>query len=400
MPPKRINLSFLATQLDQARTGVGFDAFKYEEIATVLHSAYEFDQAVPQAEIGQLIWEAVSTIPATSTIAAQNLRAALRRVEQRFLRRATSKSLLVTSISLPLNPGINGRELMRGGVRISRRMPARYKRSRQDPIQRIPEADWEPAGYSTVIVRTEGRSHHEAVNIALDRLDLLRASWNYARNRRTIFSLNSGHQDPINSIRLGRIHTLHDTTGQSMISGHWYDSRFTPLQRQYSGGMGWASLDRMHNQIRARLLGHPYRDDVERGLIRYVRALDGADFESTFLKLWSLLEYLTNSGGSNYDVTVRRIEFLFTDRQLTRSILEHLRGQRNRVVHADKSGASFGSLTWQAKRYAEQLLFFHLSSGRKLASMAEAGKLLDLPTDKTILKRLRWLNRQAEVFLA
>lgn len=150
----------------------------------------------------------------------------------------------------------------------------------------------------------------------------------------------------------------------------------------------------MFRNISRRLRRHPYGADLRRAMVRYARALDSPDDEATFLKLWSLAETLTHTGGSQYDVTIRRIQFLFDDRTLAKHLLEHLRQQRNQSVHGDTVKEDSRVLVYQAKGYVEALIDFHAGVGRRLASMEEAALMMDLPSEVSILRRrIGLLNR-------
>jgi hypothetical protein len=122
---------------------------------------------------------------------------------------------------------------------------------------------------------------------------------------------------------------------------------------------------------------------------------DAPYHEATFLRLWSLAETLTNSGGTNYDVTIRRIQFLFVDRSLAKHLLEHLRLQRNESVHGNDVKEDSRVLVYQAKGYVEALIDFHAGVGRRLASMEEAAQMMDLSADVSILRRRIVLEKKA-----
>src|SRR5258708_6875371 len=131
--------------------------------------------------------------------------------------------------------------------------------------------------------------------------------------------------------------------------------------------------------VRRFLRKHPYAADMQQAFVRYARALDSVDFDSSFLKLWSLLETLTNTIGDNYDVTIRRVLFLVTDRDLSGLILEHLRNYRNATVHHDRSRLAAERYIYQLKRFVEVLLHFHTVSRGQFPSIAKLGEHLDLP---------------------
>ena len=139
------------------------------------------------------------------------------------------------------------------------------------------------------------------------------------------------------------------------------------------------ALGDAERRIVRRMNKHPYREALERVFLRYTRALDSADFESVFLKLWSLMEHLTDAAGQNYDDVVKRALFLFSDRKLTRQLLEHLRDQRNAIVHDEGTDTDVERLAFQAKRIVEALMRFHLNTGRHYESIAEAATILSQP---------------------
>lgn len=146
-----------------------------------------------------------------------------------------------------------------------------------------------------------------------------------------------------------------------------------------------------------RLAQVPYRSEIEGALIRYVRALDSADLNDAFLRLWSLLEYLTDSTHDPYKVATRRAAFMFADRERSQLVLAHLTNHRNRFVHVGSDTDDIESLVFQLKRYVDALLFFHIGNHFDFHSRAEAARFMDLPTDKSELdlriNRLRHAKR-------
>jgi hypothetical protein len=125
-------------------------------------------------------------------------------------------------------------------------------------------------------------------------------------------------------------------------------------------------------------------------LVRYVRALDEPDLSSSFLKLWAVLEDLTATGRSTYDVTIRRASFVLLDRPYHRNVLEYLRTWRNRIVHEGASVDDAEQFINQLNTYVHTLLLFLLRRSDAFSSMEEFGMFLDLPTDAVVLRqRLR-----------
>ena len=74
------------------------------------------------------------------------------------------------------------------------------------------------------------------------------------------------------------------------------------MDRDVLTGAEWPQIDKAASKILRRLRAIPYRRDLERGLIFYVRALDARDAGNPFGNLWSVLELVTDSVG-NYRPT-------------------------------------------------------------------------------------------------
>lgn len=121
--------------------------------------------------------------------------------------------------------------------------------------------------------------------------------------------------------------------------------------------------------------------------VRYARSLDSSDHESSFLKLWSLLEYVTAiKDGADYDELIRRTLFLSANDDYDKRILEHLRIHRNSTVHRGEASSHIETFIFQLKRYVERLMLFHLESGWQYSSAEELGQLLSKPRDPETLK--------------
>jgi hypothetical protein len=125
-------------------------------------------------------------------------------------------------------------------------------------------------------------------------------------------------------------------------------------------------------------------------LQEYVSSLDGTDRESTFLKLWAILEKLTacgDDGVHRYDLLVDRGSFIWRERQEARVLLEHLRQVRNDVVHHLRSPEEANTCVFQLLGFVHALLWFHLQAAGEFASLSEAGQFLHLSKDRGSLQK-------------
>jgi hypothetical protein len=113
-----------------------------------------------------------------------------------------------------------------------------------------------------------------------------------------------------------------------------------------------------------------------------------------FLKLWSLLEHLTQSTTDDKKVTVRRAAFIWKDYEFSKEILLHLGDVRNNMVHLDRFGERGEAVVYQLKRYVEALLDFYIASGNKFKSTEEIKHFLDLnPKRELLSERSRLIRR-------
>lgn len=254
-----------------------------------------------------------------------------------------------------------------------------------------------PQHYMRLSAHVSARTPHEATEYALNDIDLVRASWNLSLNRGKAWRHTGGRPVAINDIRLSPFHTLHDIKGNLATETYWYDPGYSKPATLFSDKTKFAKLLAFAKSLRARLAQLPYRTEIEGALIRYVRALDSADLNDAFLRLWSLLEYLTDSTHDPYKVATRRAAFMFADRERTQLVLAHLTNHRNRFVHAGSDSDEIESLVFLLKRYVDSLLLFHLGNRLGFATRAEVASFMELPHRKEgidqRIKRLREARR-------
>lgn len=240
-----------------------------------------------------------------------------------------------------------------------------------------------PRDYLRFVVSTLGRSDSEAGWQALDTVDYYRALWNLRLNTQCYWRMSSGVVYPVNKIVLGPLQTLFRADSTLVEDKWWHDRGYRGPQKVYDVTETWDALRKYEAKARTKIRTSRYKDLLVNGLLRYVRALDGRDYESVFLKLWSLLEHLTLSVRA--EVTAKRAAFLWKDYEFHKEILQHLRDNRNSMVHLDQFGGRGEALVYQLKRYVEALLEFLIFSGSKFKSAEEIKHFLDLGTNRELL---------------
>jgi hypothetical protein len=242
--------------------------------------------------------------------------------------------------------------------------------------------------YAPTRVSVQARSHQEALETSLEVLDLLRGVWNVALNRTVEIRSSFGIRKPVNRLVLGPVHSLHNPDGYLVDQSPWIEDDYVGALGAYNLKPEWTYVQEYEHFVWQELLKVPYRRDLEASIRRYARALDRRDWNSSFVRLWGLLETLTAT--HNHKKVTARVLPLVKDehKDFHRQILKHLNGYRNRTVHAGHETVAAEILLYQLKFYAEKLLEFHLSALPAFDSVNEATLFLDSATEADVSRRL------------
>jgi hypothetical protein len=199
---------------------------------------------------------------------------------------------------------------------------------------------------------------------------------------------------------VGPIHTLHKTTGELATNNWWYQTDYQgPVSVHDPGDGKTEKMFRYADYTKKCLRRSGYGDHLVTCLLRYVRALDTPDWEDSYLRLWGVLEQLTNTGlQDNYKVTIRRASFIWKDRKYAQQILTHLRDCRNMAVHVGTENQDIETYMYQLKRHVEALTEFHLRNRFRFKTIAEAAEFMDLPDDSDELRRKMTIMKAARAF--
>ncbi|MBI1284264.1 MAG: hypothetical protein GC183_08000 [Thiobacillus sp.] len=382
-------------------TGFMSGALFYSDFAIILGGCVDFDSMVPEAEQRRIVQLVAHDPSLARPITADSLLKACSKLERDYLSRARTPHRLLTEISLWWM--IEVPRIKVGDVTLTFKpkfVKGYAERARLARESRGALGVELPSGYMRVSAHLKARSAHEAAERALDALDLVRASWNLALNRGKEWRHSSGRPAPINDVRLSPFHTVHDAAGALATETFWFDPGYSRPAGTFSDKTKFAKILAFATNLRTRLASLSYHKDIERALIRYVRALDSADLNDTFLRLWSLLEYLTDSTHDSYKVATRRAAFMFKDRERSQLVLSNLTSHRNRFVHVGSETEDIESLVFQLKRYVDVLLLFHLGNRLGFDSRSEAARFMDQPPDKMELKLRVKRIQQARKFIS
>jgi hypothetical protein len=396
---KDSDLTSLAARAERAKTdgdpsGFISSGFGASDFSIVLGGCIDFNPDLPEFEIKRIVTRIALDSTISRPITADSLLKQCAKLEREYFTLPTQQFRLLTEISIGWTIEIPRTITAQTNITFNPKTVRGFtERSRlfRDCDETL--GFTLPNHYMRLSASVSARTPYEASEKALNGIDLVRASWNLALNRGKAWRRTSGRPSPVNDIRLSPFHTVHNSTGALATENYWYDPGFTKPASLYSDKLQFTKLQMFGRDLRTKLSQSPYRKDIELALLRYVRALDSADLNDTFLKLWGLLEYLTDSGNDPYKVASRRAAFMFKDRERAQLVLAHLTQHRNRFVHAGSDSSEIEALVFLLKRNVDSLLLFHLGNPIGFTNRSEAALFMDLPAKKDDIdiqiKRLR-----------
>lgn len=391
----KIDLAVVAATLNDAKrphqSRVTYQGGAFDLAVAALFSAIELPD-VSDSGRQRIIRDALFSFRPEERITKGTLLSAVARHESIYIAAPSERYVLLTTISAKFISSLHAINDGANRIRFHRNRPHRFTRRRFQDIRTYPREP-EATGHTWVTVSVRARSTFEAVDQAFAQLDFIRGMWNFTLTRHTI-SRSVSFPTPLGDIGLGRIHTIHRPSGAGVGDTFWFQPAFFP-QQATDLGRDWRRIESETITLRRQIARAPYSDILRNIFVRYARALDGVDFDSSYLKLWSLFELLTGSANAQYDRSIRRALFLFEQQPVNRAILEHLREYRNATVHTGASTDLVHDFCWQLKQYVDELIRFHVTWIGRFESWPEATEFLDLPLESQHLKKRIIRARQA-----
>lgn len=366
---------------------VSFRGWEYEEYIATLKSMIELDDNFSSEIAQSLIMEGFREAAKKKELTKLSIITAVKKAVREHLNKPLKKYRLVTTLNIDIESLLPKYKLNGCSLVFHKKLPKKFVGARNEFLSEASSwlVDKDELYSHYLIASIEEKSPHDAVDKMLDNIDLLRGIWNLHVNKAMVFSFG-GRKKPVNQITLGAIHTLHDNSGRKINDTYWYQPEYVDsLKRVKFSDNDYKTLEFTKN-VRKLLKNHTYKQEIETSLVRYVRALDSQDYNSVFIKLWSVLEYLTCTLKDSYDKTIKRTAFHFKDREYHRLVLEQLRQYRNKSVHLGAGESDIEVHVYQLKNYVEHLLKFHIRNHFKFKSMHETAKFMDLRPEISALK--------------
>ena len=400
---KSYSPDLLSQRLEQLKiikpdNSVSFQGFEYIANVAVLSSMVSFHDNIPNLEKRRIISDATFNAANKGKITPQGLLEEMNELEKQYLCQRPEQYNLITTISIKRHLKLKRHSI--NGNRITFR-PIMNRNFNKGIEQIKNHATYSingefPRDYIFAKISVKGKSRSDAGERALDTIDLIRGIWNLFYNRGQYFRMSSGLRKPINKIVLGPLHTLHLPNGKLANELWWYEPDYRGPLDSFDPSREIDNIYRFETSVRKLLKKSPFKSFLETAIIRYTRALDLTDWDNSFLRLWGLLETLSNTGeNDSHKVTVKRTSFFYKDREYVKQILNHLKDYRNKAVHTGSGNQEIETYMYQLKQFVETALEFLISNKFGFKDLNEVAQFLDLPDDRVLLNKKKHLINSA-----
>ncbi len=254
--------------------------------------------------------------------------------------------------------------------------------------------------YAVVSVNTKEITLHQAFDRGMTAINCLRGVWNLLAT-----FCGSGmswsvvpQRKWIGEIHVGPVHAFYNADGATLTDWYWYEPDYVEDGKLFKPKKGWHEFEVDRKWIFDKVEASPFKTDLIRLFARYAIALDQSNLDVSFLMLWSLLEKITNTVGANYDETIKRAIWPFSDRAVSQQLLNQMRMRRNQFVHSAVSSSARDQLCYITKSFVDNHLELLVQNPYSVNSLQEYGEFLALPHDTGRLEQLLgWYKRALDM---
>lgn len=364
---------------------VGFsDIFFFDECMILLHTALEFSPSLPEIEERRILNGSVANVASKGVIDSRKLLAEINKLTKRYLDKKPEDYTLVASVSINNQAKLPSLKVNGVTLQFKSSIPKTFAKE----LEKFSEELWlknttfakTPKDYKYIFAKVSARSQQEAVEQAYHAINLVRGIWNlYFNMRHPKRHSYSSSKQPVNKIRLGPVHTLHNCKGNVIEDKFWYEKTYRATSPFENFDKELVNIQKFYKLITAKLKRSKYQQELENAIVRYVQALDETNFDNSFLKLWSILEHLTDTTEAPNETTAKRTAFVFKENEYISQILRVMKTHRNRMIHASVAPINTEPHVYILKNCVEELLHYHLNPPQKFESLKKAASFLDLP---------------------
>jgi len=397
----------LAARLEESKSAgvdgrVLFNGFGFTGYSVVLNSMVSLNGTITEFEKNNIVRNATFSLAKKGKITASGLLEEIRKFEKEYLKKKPQRFVLVSTLSINRYCKLKRVQINGSTITFHPKLQNQFAKEIEKEIKQSASYSIRgefPKDYIYLKTSVQAKSYSQASSMAIDSIDIIRGIWNLFYNRGR-FTISSAQRDPVNKIVFGPLHTIHFPNGKLATKTWLYEPGYLGPLNPHDMKNSLEGLYNFQHHVRQLLNKNKFKIQVEVALKKYTQALDIYDLESSYLRLWGLLEYLTNTNeNESHKDTVKRASFFFKEREYAKQVLNHLRDHRNKAVHTGESNQSIETLLYQLKNFVEVVLEFQIANKFNFSSRKELTQLMDLPVDVSELKRRKTMINHALKFM-
>ena len=378
--------------------GTSFGGFQIHQDAATIYSMLDFPEVASEMDKPALVWNAL--FRARPNLSAASFIDAINKEVNSGLSRKEESYCFLAAISLdggqwPKKISVLGASMELHGFYFPKKFVSR--KSLIERHAKHVDVSHSPEKYCAITVRVRAKSNQVAASKSLRSIDIFRAILCLEGNLGMQMSFGGSDYKPINVVRLGSFQSLHKMDGTVACDALWYEPTYQEA-KIYRFKKPEIVKKNMRYALR-RIGSSKFGKDIAESLVRYVRALDDPDPNTSFLRLWGAFESLLTPGRADYDSLVDRCSFLFQDPEYHRQVLMHLREYRNASVHAGQETTQAKTNCFLLQSYYRYVFWFLIDQSLSYQSLSEVHEFLSMSDDINFLKHQRRLYDRAIKYL-
>lgn len=206
---------------------VSFSALDYNNLIGSLYSMIEFPRNSIPLNNMNILSRAITNAAKSKQINKDYVLSEMQNIAKIETSKKESKYNILTSISMNYELPNEILKVGKSTIKFIRDLPQKLSKIRNENLNSFKlNQEITHTNYMYVIIEIKAKGEIEAINIALDDLDLLRSIFClYSNPDMVLFSDNT--PKPINKIRLGQFHTIHNERGELIAQNkYWYEPNF------------------------------------------------------------------------------------------------------------------------------------------------------------------------------
>ena len=187
--------------------------------------------------------------------------------------------------------------------------------------------------FQPVIIQTYGFSSFDAFQKAADVFETYRGIWNFCNNFNR-YTIHYGHPAHVNQCLPSPIYGVFSNNGE--YAPLLYEIELFKYKNRVKKERGFEI--NLFNKFLSAFRHRPSKGTVDHllkeSIVRYGKALDGLNRESSYLKLWQICEILGGgSEQSKFEEIKKRLLSYFKDKKLWSLVIDAACDMRNKLVH-------------------------------------------------------------------